>query len=256
MSILIVGTFIDLEHYIIPDEITWGGVVAGLALSIAFPGLVGAHSIPMGFLWSLAGAAVGYALLWVVVEVGKKAFGKRRVLFTKEEPFTWVRLDDDAELRIGDEKLVWSDVFSRESDRMLMKCAEATVEGKTFTSGTLVFFYNRLIIGESEFALDTLAEFTGTVSDILIPREAMGYGDVKFIAAIGAFLGWQAVLFSIVAGSVAGALVGIVGIVARRRAASAKIPFGPYLALGALVWIFAGQEIVAWYLRVIAPPDF
>src|SRR5439155_8662769 len=73
VSLLIAATFIDFEHFIIPDEITWGGVAAGVALSLAIPGLMDADSRVVALLRSLAGAAAGYALLWLVVETGKKA---------------------------------------------------------------------------------------------------------------------------------------------------------------------------------------
>jgi len=256
VSLLIVATFIDFEHFIIPNEITWGGVGAGAALSFAIPRLMGADSMLNGLLWSLAGAGTGYGLLWLVVEAGKKAFGRKRIALEKETPFTWRRQGDDAELTVGDDRMVWSDLFYRETDRLEMRCAEAKIADATHADATLVLFYNRLAIGETEKALDDLEEFSGTVWEIVIPREAMGYGDVKFIAAIGAFLGWKAVLFSVVTGSVAGAAVGVAAILARRRAWSAKIPFGPYLALGAALWLFAGPQIVAWYLRIMLPPDF
>jgi leader peptidase (prepilin peptidase)/N-methyltransferase len=86
-----------------------------------------------------------------------------------------------------------------------------------------------------------------------IPREAMGRGDLKFIAAIGAFLGWRGVLFSIFAGSLFGSIVGLTSVLFKRRAWSAKIPFGPYLALGALTWMFFGNSLVAWYLDLLVP---
>ena len=255
VGLLIAATFIDLEHFIIPDEITWGGVGAGLLFSLAIPALMEENSAWRGFLWSLAGAALGYALLWLVVETGKKVFGKKKIAYDKEEPFTWQREGDDAELKVGEDKLLWSETFSRESDRLEMRCAEAQVREITYTDVTLVLFYNRLRIGETEIALDSLASFSGAVSEIVVPREAMGYGDVKFLAAIGAFLGWKAVLFTVVSGSVAGAVVGVAAILARRRAWSAKIPFGPYLALGALIWLFAGPPIIEWYWRILTPPD-
>ena len=70
--------------------------------------------------------------------------------------------------------------------------------------------------------------------ELQIPREAMGRGDLKFLAAIGAFLGWRAVLFSVFAGSLLGSLVGLATLVIGKRVWSAKLPFGPYLAAGAL----------------------
>ena len=82
-SLLVVATFIDFEFFIIPDEITWGGVVAGVVLSLAIPALMGTDSNLIAAGWSLAGAAFGYLLLWGVVELGKKLFGKKRVVFEK-----------------------------------------------------------------------------------------------------------------------------------------------------------------------------
>src|SRR5581483_8763058 len=115
------------------------------------------------------------------------------------------------------------------------------------------FFYNRLVTDGGEFELEKLDTISGTVFEIVIPREAMGFGDVKFIACIGAFLGWQAVFFTIMTASVLGAVVGVVTIALGHREWSAKIPFGPYLAFGALLWLFAGWEIVEWYVRLMAP---
>jgi leader peptidase (prepilin peptidase)/N-methyltransferase len=83
----------------------------------------------------------------------------------------------------------------------------------------------------------------------------MGFGDVKFIATIGAFLGWKAVFFSIAAGSVTGALIGGGAMLIGKKEWSSKIPFGPYLALGALAWLFAGPEIIRWYLALVAPAN-
>ncbi len=260
VSLLVVATFIDFEHFIIPDEITWGGTVAGIVLSFAIP-LLMQDSLPAGFddthlwsgLWSLLGAAAGFATLWCVVELGKKAFGKKRLRFEPAQNFTWTRDGDDADLVIDDEKFRWSELFARESDLLVMQCGRVEIDGKAEQETALRFHYNRLLLGTRELPLEKLATIRGNVSAIVIPREAMGFGDVKFIAAIGAFLGWQAVFFTIMSASVAGALIGMLTIVLGRREWSAKIPFGPYLALGALVWLFAGWPLVGWYLRMLQP---
>jgi leader peptidase (prepilin peptidase)/N-methyltransferase len=89
-------------------------------------------------------------------------------------------------------------------------------------------------------------------AEIVLTREAMGLGDVKFMAAIGAFLGWQAVLFSLVVSSFIGSLVGIGLVAARKRALSSRLPYGPYIAMAAAVWIFAGHDLVGWYKHLIA----
>jgi len=84
----------------------------------------------------------------------------------------------------------------------------------------------------------------------VIPREAMGRGDLKFLAAIGAFLGWRAVLFSPFAGSLLGSVVGLITLVVGKRVWSAKLPFGPYLAFGALSWMFFGNLFLHWYSAI------
>ena len=82
-------------------------------------------------------------------------------------------------------------------------------------------------------------------AEIILPREAMGLGDVKFMGAIGAFLGWQGALFSLMVSSLIGASVGIMLILLRKREWSSRMPYGPYIALAAAVWIFAGPRIMA-----------
>jgi leader peptidase (prepilin peptidase)/N-methyltransferase len=74
---------------------------------------------------------------------------------------------------------------------------------------------------------------------------------LKFLAAIGAFLGWRAVLFSIFAGSLLGSIVGILTLLIGKRVWSAKLPFGPYLAVGALIWMFFGPALIGWYLAMM-----
>ncbi len=253
VSLLVVATFIDFAHFIIPDEITIGGTIAGVLASVAVPALMGQTSRLAALGWSLGAAVLGYVLLWLVLEGGKMLFGKKRIRLEAPTPFTWVREQDDAEFIVGDEKGVWSDHFARESDRMLLHCAEAEVDGRRFENVTLELHYDRLAIGAETFQLDHVDRVAGVVRELQIPREAMGRGDLKFLAAIGAFLGWRAVLFSVFAGSLAGSVVGVATMALGQRAWSAKIPFGPYLALGALGWMFFGPWLVGWYAGLLAP---
>ena len=252
-SLLIAATFIDLDHFIIPDELTLGGAAAGLAFSFAFPGLMDQESHWMGLLWSGAAAGTGYLLLWGVVEAGKLAFGKKTLKFDPPAPFRWTREGEDAEFAVDEEKMLWSDIFSREKDQMIMETEEPCLDDQPLEQTTLRFFYNRLVLPEREVLLDTLSTITGKVRSIVVPREAMGFGDVKFIACIGAFLGWKAVLFTIGSASAIGAVAGLGLILAGRRDASGRIPFGPYLALGALLWILAGPALIDWYAELCRP---
>jgi leader peptidase (prepilin peptidase)/N-methyltransferase len=141
---LIVGSFIDLKYYIIPDRISLGLIVAGLLFS---------YFLPIGLKWSFIGAASGFIILYLVAIFGKLAFKK----------------------------------------------------------------------------------------------DAMGGGDIKLLSGIGAFLGIKGVLFTLFFSSFLGSFVGIALILLGKKELSSKIPFGPYLSLAALCYIFFGS----WLIKLI-----
>lgn len=149
ISGLILGTFVDFEHYIIPDSVTIGGMGAGLVLSLFVPAMHGADSALLSLRASFIGLATGFGILQGIAILGRLAFRK----------------------------------------------------------------------------------------------EAMGFGDVKLMGAVGAFLGWKATIFSILAASLFGTIVGVTLIACGKRQMGSRIPFGPYLSLGAFVWIFWGQPL-------------
>ena len=79
--------------------------------------------------------------------------------------------------------------------------------------------------------------------------EGMGMGDVKLLAMIGAFLGWQALPVTVLVASISGTLTGVAFALAKGEPVRKfPVPFGPFLALGALIHIFFGVEIILWYL--------
>ncbi|MFQ5667202.1 MAG: prepilin peptidase [Candidatus Binatia bacterium] len=86
--------------------------------------------------------------------------------------------------------------------------------------------------------------------EALTGREGMGGGDIKLLAMIGAFLGWTAVLVTLVLGSFTGAVVGITLIAVRGADRRVPIPFGPFLALGAVCALFFGDDLIRWYLHL------
>lgn len=156
---LVLGTFVDFEHLIIPDRVTLGGIAAGLFFSAVMPSLHQAPTLLSGLGWSAVGAASGWGILWAVAVVG-------RVIFKKD---------------------------------------------------------------------------------------AMGFGDVKLLGAIGAFLGWRAVLFTLIVSSFVGSLAGVTMVLTGRKQMQSRIPYGPYLALAALLWIFWGQTWWQAYMSVLTP---
>jgi leader peptidase (prepilin peptidase) / N-methyltransferase len=78
--------------------------------------------------------------------------------------------------------------------------------------------------------------------------EGLGMGDVKMLAMIGAFLGWRLMLVTLVLASFAGSLVGVAMIVSGRGGMKAALPFGTFLAVGALVAAVMGDPLLSWYL--------
>jgi leader peptidase (prepilin peptidase)/N-methyltransferase len=79
-------------------------------------------------------------------------------------------------------------------------------------------------------------------------QEGMGGGDVKMLAMIGAFLGWKLVLVTLVFSSVAGSVIGVLVLATRRGGMKHALPYGTFLALGALIASLFGDQIVAWYV--------
>ncbi len=86
------------------------------------------------------------------------------------------------------------------------------------------------------------------VYETLTKREGMGGGDVKLLAMIGAWLGWKSVLFSLFFASLSGTFIGGATMLIRKEGRHYAIPFGPFLALSALVYIFFGPQLINWYL--------
>jgi leader peptidase (prepilin peptidase)/N-methyltransferase len=84
-------------------------------------------------------------------------------------------------------------------------------------------------------------------------EEGLGMGDVKMLAMIGAFLGWKAVLVTLILSSFAGAIVGIAIIAMTRGNMRLALPFGTFLSLGALAAMLVGEPLVTWYSGFFVP---
>ncbi len=79
---------------------------------------------------------------------------------------------------------------------------------------------------------------------LLAKREGMGGGDIKLLAMLGGFLGWQSLWFVIMASSLIGAVTGIFVMISKGRDSKYAIPFGPFLSMGAVAYIFWGNMVM------------
>ena len=82
-------------------------------------------------------------------------------------------------------------------------------------------------------------------------QEGMGFGDVKLLAMIGGFQGWQAAVFALVVGSLLGTVVGLATMAVRGGKLDMEIPFGPFLAAGAVIHVLGGPSLIAWYFGLV-----
>jgi leader peptidase (prepilin peptidase)/N-methyltransferase len=90
--------------------------------------------------------------------------------------------------------------------------------------------------------------FGGWLFEKIRHKEGLGLGDVKMMAMLGAFLGLRATLLTLVLGSIAGSLIGVVYIyVAKKDAATYELPFGAFLGFAGIVVALAGAPVIHWY---------
>jgi leader peptidase (prepilin peptidase)/N-methyltransferase len=89
------------------------------------------------------------------------------------------------------------------------------------------------------------------IGKLILRKDAMGFGDVKLMGALGAFLGWESIIFIIFVSSLLGTLVAIGFIVAGKKEWQSKIPFGPYISLAAILWMLGGSILWQMYLDLM-----
>ena len=89
--------------------------------------------------------------------------------------------------------------------------------------------------------------FVAWAYNLIARRDGMGGGDIKLLAMIGTIIGWQGVIFTIFASSVVGSCIGITMMLIKDKNMKYAIPFGPFLSIGAIAYVFFGSQIIAWY---------
>ncbi|HON07933.1 MAG TPA: prepilin peptidase [Verrucomicrobiota bacterium] len=241
---LIVASFIDFEHFIIPDEITIGGIVFGLAVSIVLPSLHQSSSWSSSLKQGIFGLILGAALIYIIVQAGKLIFGKLKVQISPDTKIVFT----EEELILPDQIIPYYDIFSRKTDAIKIMAKRVELADRCFWQTQVVLTPEKLLIGKEEFSPDSILFMEIVADEITIPREAMGFGDVKFMAAIGAFTGWKGVVFTLCVSSIIGAIVGGLLIIAGLRERSSRLPYGPFISIAAVIWMFVGEELIRMWL--------
>jgi leader peptidase (prepilin peptidase)/N-methyltransferase len=258
VALLVAVTFIDAEHLIIPTRMTTAGTVLGLVACALWPQLPVMAGLAGGAWWNGLvsggiGLAAGFLGLWAVVELGKRAFGRKAMKF--EKPVAWmlrepVNDEDPMMLVVGEEEIPWWDMFARKSDRLVIQATKVVVDGEEVGAGQMTIRETEVTLPDGRvLKIEEMKSLSGEATELVVPREAMGFGDVHLLGMLGAFLGWSGVLFSLFSASfyaIAWAVVGRIGF-------GRQLPFGPFLALGGVTWLFGGWKLWRWYMDFLGP---
>lgn len=110
--------------------------------------------------------------------------------------------------------------------------------------GSLLFSLKGILIGGGAlFAISWLYEK-------IRHEEGIGGGDIKLTAMLGAYFGWKGIFVILLLSSLSGSIIGIILLVFQRKGLKAAVPFGPFLSLGALIYLFLGDKIIFRYLEL------
>src|SRR5271154_401426 len=114
---LICATFIDFEHFIIPDEITLGGMVVGFAASFFLPSLHDANSFGAGMLRSALGIVTGAGIVYAILRLGKLLFGRQKLRLPAETKIVF----SETCVHLPDKEILYEELFYRKSDAIVLQ---------------------------------------------------------------------------------------------------------------------------------------
>ncbi len=256
MALLVVVVFVDAELMVIPLQVTWLGTALGVLGGVFIQYHLRADGWVDGLVKCGIGFLAGFVGLWLVVLLGKMAFGKKNMEFAESvEWFLREPADDGEESQqelcfvINGEAYGWSDLFYRDSDQLIIEGSGFRVDGEKVKAKSLIIKGTTIELKGKTIGIEDLQSLSGKARKVVIPREAMGMGDVYLMGMLGACLGWQSVLFTVFAACLFSIFLAILG----RMGFGQRLPFGPSLAFGGFAWIFFGWQVWDWYFSLMAP---
>jgi leader peptidase (prepilin peptidase)/N-methyltransferase len=233
-SLMIAASGIDIDHMIIPDSITLQGLCLGLIFSTIVPQLHNEFTWYNGLFSALVGVTVGFALFSGIVLLGKLLFGRMTHEYAEPTEFHISQpggQDDAIFIQLGRDQYQWHYVFFRRWDKLKMKVTELSFNDiPQVVQKKFHMVPDGFVIDGHKTELSSVRSVTGKFTRAVVPREVVGYGNVKYVAMIGAFVGWQAVAVTTVTA------FGIVFLL-RNIFKGNVISFSPFLALGAFIFL-------------------
>lgn len=283
LGALLAVAVIDVEHGVVPDGITLSGslfaLVTALLLpfSVALPGgwgvaaenpggmtlgvlaLLGAAGCPCGthataFLEALLGLGAGLLFPTTVRFACQAIWGRRTIRPAAPVAFRLA----EGRLRIeGACDAPPADLLPPTFDEILIE-AETPASGPAPEAAArpaaarLIVTPDSVVLNGREVPLANAGVIEGRLRRWHLCRDVFGWGDVKLLGMIGAFVGAEAMMGILLLAALAATLVGLAALAVRRGRAVA-LPFATFLALAAAVWVFFGARLVFWYLSLLLP---
>jgi leader peptidase (prepilin peptidase)/N-methyltransferase len=265
-AMFVMMSMIDYDHYILPDSLTLPAVTIAVLGTFLYAPESGLPTLNQ----AVMGGAIGAGIIAMINRVGSLIL--RRFGDTKER--LWPIGMDQVNLAALGGALggVWLGL-----GLALISCIANLISRKTLRLPEVMIY----VLWVVALSLSTLNLWIGPVQsisgslagagiisvlgsvywwfkDMLAPQEtpiedddepvAMGFGDVKLAAVLGAMLGWKVVLVAIMLAFIIGAIAGVIG---RLLGGGRVVPFGPSLAIGGVLALFIGQPLMQWYLGMI-----
>ena len=266
-AMMVMMSLIDIDHYILPDSLTLPAVAVGLVGAVFYAEGAGLPTLNE----ALIGGAVGAGIIALINRVGSLVI--RRFADTKERLWP-IGMDQVNIAAVGGALGGWqwgllaaaASILVNLIARRAVRLPEQIIYTLWFVA--LLLSSTNIIVGPvaslaGSFAAAGILSIVGATfwwfRDILlgepdVPEEeddepvAMGFGDVKLAAVLGVILGWQNLLVALLFAFIFGA---VGGVIMRFIDGNRLVPFGPYLALGGMLALFIGSDIIGWYLGML-----
>lgn len=281
VAVIISLIFIDARHKLLPDVITYPAFILAIAtrpIILLRPGQVGNsirfelggvgianyvdEALPPIYLWRVAflGAlllALAVPLFWIMDRMDEVLFSKYfDWAETDERPSPPEETEAERKAQRQHDRVIYGTMilgvmlaiswiavgyFWRDSE---LNGPYAYLRYQVSYNYLLNACFGALVGGGLIWLLRALYFYTRGA-------EGMGLGDVKMMAVIGAFLGWQQAIIVLIIGSLLGSIVGLVMARRSKQGLKTALPFGIYLGIGALFALFAGTPLLQWYVGMM-----